>query len=250
MPPPKALRAISGWVSISRRPEPAGSFHSGELDVSADSAAWTRGSRGSGTRRVARRGVRRCSRWSRRASSGTALGAAARASPGLQPEAALTAPHRARIHPDRAAPGGEVDSVGVPGRFCLWILNYLRCVGNVFSFRFLHLHYRDTTLTGASANTAKHVSCARSLGTQHPGAHFPAGARAGSLREWRPSHTVPYPNPQTSVERILVRGRNSRSVHLVLIDNSVSLMSLVDIAWWRVLDPPHDITQNFKKIYP
>ena len=59
--------------------------------------------------------------------------------------------------PDRAAPVAAVDSRGVPGLFCLWILNYLRRVGNVFSFRFLHLHYRDTTLTGATANDVKPI---------------------------------------------------------------------------------------------
>jgi len=37
---------------------------------------------------------------------------------------------------DRAAPAGEVDSMGLLGLFCLWILNYSRRVGNVFSFRF------------------------------------------------------------------------------------------------------------------
>jgi hypothetical protein len=65
-----------------------------------------------------------------------------------------------RVKPrlDREAPAGAVDSMGVPGLFCLWILNYSRCVGNVFSFRFLHLHYRDTTLTGATANDVKRVT--------------------------------------------------------------------------------------------
>jgi hypothetical protein len=64
-----------------------------------------------------------------------------------QPAAALFDFLRVKPRLDKAAPAGAVDSMGVPGLFCLWILNYLRCVGNVFSFRFLHLHYRDTTLT-------------------------------------------------------------------------------------------------------
>ncbi|WP_348261926.1 hypothetical protein P8935_19245 [Telmatobacter sp. DSM 110680] len=71
---------------------------------------------------------------------------------------ALTASLLAMSRPDKAAPAGAVDSMGVPGLFCLWILNYLRYVGNVFSFRFLHLHYRDTTLTGAAANDVKRVT--------------------------------------------------------------------------------------------
>ena len=69
-------------------------------------------------------------------------------------------PDSLRVKPrlDKAAPAGAVDSMGVPGLFCLWILNYLLCVWNVFSFRFLHLHYRDTTLTGATANDVKRVT--------------------------------------------------------------------------------------------
>jgi hypothetical protein len=42
---------------------------------------------------------------------------------------------RAMNRLDRMAPAGVADSMAVPGRFCLWILNYLRYVGNVFSFR-------------------------------------------------------------------------------------------------------------------
>ena len=71
-------------------------------------------------------------------------------------EAAQPDSLRAKPRLDRAAPADAVDSMGVPGLFCPWILNYLLCVGNVFSFRFLHLHYRDTTFTGGAANTAKH----------------------------------------------------------------------------------------------
>jgi hypothetical protein len=65
---------------------------------------------------------------------------------------------RATSRLDRVAPAGAVDSMGVPGQSCLWILNYSRYVGNVFSFRFLHLHYRDNTLTGATANDVKLVT--------------------------------------------------------------------------------------------
>jgi len=84
--------------------------------------------------------------------------AAEYAFPWLLPADARCGFRRAAIRLDRAAPAGAVDSMGVPGRFCLWILNYLRYVGNVFSFRFLHLQYRDTTLTGATANGVKLVT--------------------------------------------------------------------------------------------
>ncbi len=42
-------------------------------------------------------------------------------------------------HPNKAAPKGAADSMGVPGLSCLWILKYLRCVWDVFSCRFQHL---------------------------------------------------------------------------------------------------------------
>lgn len=89
---------------------------------------------------------------------------------------------RVKPHPDTAAPEGAVDSMGVPGLFCLWILNCLRCVGNVFSFRFLHLHYRDNTLTGAAANTAKHSLSAKvTQNTSMSVAKFP-----GPANRWEP----------------------------------------------------------------
>ena len=57
------------------------------------------------------------------------------------PAAAPLGSLRAKSPRDRAGPAGGVDSAGVPGRFCLWILNYLGCCdGSVFSFRFLHLY--------------------------------------------------------------------------------------------------------------
>jgi len=43
---------------------------------------------------------------------------------------------RSPIHPDRGARAGAVDLMGVPGRFCLWIQKYLRCVVSVFSSAF------------------------------------------------------------------------------------------------------------------
>jgi hypothetical protein len=90
--------------------------------------------------------------------------------------------------------------------------------------------------------------------TRHPrsGQSSPASApqfRRPTAIEWRASHTVQSLNRKTSVERILVRGRSLRSVHLVLVDNSVSLMSLV-ACLVHILPSPHAITHNFKKIYP
>jgi hypothetical protein len=64
----------------------------------------------------------------------------------------------ARHRLDSEAPTGGVDSAGVPGQFCLWILNCSRFVWNVFSFRFLHLHYRDNTLDKGPANDVKRIT--------------------------------------------------------------------------------------------
>jgi hypothetical protein len=44
-----------------------------------------------------------------------------------------------------------------------------------------------------------------------------------------PSHTVLNQKQQTSVERFLVRERDSSGIHLVLVDNSVSIMGLVEL---------------------
>src|SRR5450631_2826007 len=53
---------------------------------------------------------------------------AARALPAPRLAASAPALLRPALHPDNAAPADAVDSMEVPGRFCPWILKYLRCV--------------------------------------------------------------------------------------------------------------------------
>lgn len=107
-------------------------------------------------------------------------------------------------------PAAGAGSAGFPVRFCRLIQNCLRRVLSVVSCFFRTLgtprtdfsqsdYYRDITRSKGAANGVKRVTYT----------------------------TVSA--PETSVERILVLGRNSRSVHFVLVDNSVSLMSLVDL---------------------
>ena len=127
--------------------------------------------------------------------------ASAREAPGALPGAFGCVFGRLGLRLDRAEQAGEVDLKEVPGQSCLWILRYLRYVWSVFSCRFQHLCF-DTGIT--HLHSPLQIVCT-------------------------PSHTVLYREPQTSVERFLVRVPHFSSIHLVPVDNSVSIMGLVEL---------------------
>jgi hypothetical protein len=72
--------------------------------------------------------------------------------------------------PDKAAPAGPVDSMGVPGLFCLWIPKYWGRVWSVFSLLLQSLQesssiHPNITFGKGAANSVNFVTYSSNAGT-------------------------------------------------------------------------------------